>query len=247
MNTQPFVVQKPTVPDPDESRHGQLVDLQEVRRRLAEMKEPTPKDFLEALNAERAQVDRLTAQVQNIEQCQLVDSKHFGANVAEVVEPLVAKAAKKPLLMVVSVQVVLAAVLLATCVSMYFSFRSVNSSVNAVSDYAATKASWQAVGVFEDELATKATKTELKVVQTKADQSVVERLAQELRDNDGNHDNRLNDLATDLMAKANRQDVEKLSARLRATRSKVRSLEQRMKELAPTPDSAPSADLPKTM
>ncbi len=246
MNTQPFGV---VSPKKDDDQRGVVIDLSEVRRRLGEGQNPSIDDVLKALEIERQQVDQLIVRMSGVERTQQADAKHFRANVAEVVEPLVAKATKKPLLMVVRFQVVIGLVLLAVCLSMYFSFKSVYSSVNAVSDYAATKASWQAVGLLETELAGKATKAELKVVQTKADQSVVERLAQELRAKDGNHDKRLIDLATDLMSKANKEDVDKLNARLRATRFKVRSLEVRMKEIStPPPASAVEVDgRPKTM
>lgn len=240
MDTQPFAfgaaVPKPPVFDPDEGRHGQVIDLQEVRRRLAEKKDPTPKDFLEALNAERTQVDRLTVAMADAERDKLKDNKHFGANVSEVANPLIAAAIQTSYWKIFGVAVVVGLVLLALAMVGVWSHQALQSRVSRVEYGLTTKADQAQVDKLATQLATKAEKSELKAIEAKADRSVVERLSQELKDKDGAHDARLNDLATDLMSKANQDQVEKLSARLRSTRSKVRSLEQRMKEI-----SAPSA------
>ncbi len=244
MDTQPIIalgatVPKPQVSDPDEGRHGQLFDLQEMRRRLAEKKDPTTKDFLEALNAERTQVDRLTVQMANVERDKLKDNKHFGANVSEVANPLIAAAIQTSYRKIFGITVMVGLVLLAVAMIGVWSHQALQSRVSRVEYGLTIKADQAQVDKIVVQLTTKTDKSELKAIEAKADRSVVDRLSQELKDKDGVHDGRLNDLATDLMSKANQEQVDKLSARLRTTRSKVRSLEQRMKELILTPAVPP--------
>ncbi len=251
MDTQPFVIgataPKPPVSDPDESRHGQVLDLQEMRRRLAEKKNPTVKDALEALSVERAQTDQLTIRVADLENDKLKDNKHFGANVSEVAKPLIATAVQTSYRKIWSVAVVAGLVLLAVVTVGVWSHQALKSRVSLVEYGLTAKADQAQVDKIVSQLTTKADKSELKAIEAKADRSVVERLSQELKEKDGAHDARLNDLATDLMSKANQEEVEKLSARLRSTRSKIRSLEQRMKEFSTSVPAPAPAVPPKTM
>jgi hypothetical protein len=238
-----------TVPSslPSDQR-GQLIDLNEVRTRLKEKANPTVADVLEALDFERRHVDQLTVRILDLERDQITNNKHFNANVAEVAKPIVAQATKVSSRKTARLLAVFGLILLVVCLLGYRSFQSVYSRVGEVQDSLALKADKAVVEQLTVQLATKANKSDLKVIEAKADRSVVERLVQEIKGADGVHDQRLNDLATDIMSKANKGDVDKLAARLRSTRSKVRSLEQRMKELAPPPMVVvPSAALPKTM
>ncbi|GEM_PF-5804862 len=244
MDTQPFAFgalpPKPSVPDPDDGRHGQIIDLQEVRRRLTEKKDPTVKDVLEVLNAERVQTDRLVVQIADLERDKLKDSKHFGANVSEVVAPLISKAIWTSYRKIFGVVVLASLALVIVAMVGVWSHQALQLRVSRVESGLTTKANQAQVDKIVAQLTDKADKSELKVIEAKADRSVVERLTQELNSKDSVHDGRLNDLATDLMSKANKEDVDKLSARLRSTRSKVRSLEQRMKELVASPLTAPT-------
>lgn len=136
MDTQPFVIgataPKPPVSDPDESRHGQVLDLQEMRRRLAEKKNPTVKDALEALSVERAQTDQLTIRVADLENDKLKDNKHFGANVSEVAKPLIATAVQTSYRKIWSVAVVAGLVLLAVVTVGVWSHQALKSRVSLV-------------------------------------------------------------------------------------------------------------------
>jgi len=231
----------------DGSQSAQVFDLSTVRQRLDEGKDQSIQDVLEAIRVEKDLLDQTVGRVQKLEAEISANEKRFDNNVAEVAKPIVAQTTKDVFRKTVGVQAVFALLFVLVCLLVYSSFQSVHQQLDTVHDQMDNKASEQAVEKLAVVLATKATKAELKVVETKAEQSVVERLSQELRDKDGIHENRLNDLATDLMAKANKQDVSKLSARLRATRNKVRSLEQRMKELAPLEKPSEVDGLPKTM
>lgn len=241
VDTQPFGVVKP--PKQDDQK-GVVIDLVEVRKRLAEKANPTPSDFLEALDAERAQVDLLTQKVDALENERGTDNKNFKADVTDIAKPIVAQAIAASRRKTMRLQATFGLIAVILCLFGIFSFKGVYRQVDELEVRVDSKASWEAVGNLYDELLTKATKAELKVVATKADKSVVERLADEIRSKDSTQDKQLTDLATDLMSKANKEDVDKLSARLRATRKKVRSLEQRMKDLAVQP--AGTSDVPES-
>ena len=231
----------------DGSQRAQVFDLSTVRQRLAESKDPSIQDVLEGIRAEKDLLDQTVGRVQKLETELSSNEKRFDDNVAEVAKPIVAQTTKDVFRKTVGLQAVFGLLFVLVCLLAYNSFQSMHQQMGVIHTQMDHKASKQSVDNLIVELATKATKAELKVVETKAEQSVVERLSQELRDKDGIHENRLNDLATDLMAKANKQDVSKLSARLRATRNKVRSLEQRMKELTPLEKPSEVDGLPKTM
>lgn len=152
-----------------------------------------------------------------------IDNKRFVANVAEAAEPIITGAIKA-------------------------SERktAVLADMGVVRQVVTTKADKAEVASVAEHLDAKADKTELKRIEFKADRSVVERLAEEMKSQDGEHTQCLMIWLRDIMSKANRGDVDKLSARLRATRSKVRLLEQRMNELVQPVTVAPSSDTPKS-
>ncbi len=239
----------PPLSEDDSGRHGQLIDLRQVRERLAtKLKDPSIKDLVEALDAERLHTDRLTTRVGDLERDQLTDSKYFNNNVSEVARPIAARAVELLNAKMVRLMLFLGLALLLVVVIGAWSYKTMRSQVVQVQSDLLTKADKAQVDRVKELLHMKADRNQLNAIKLKADQSVVERLSQELRDKDGGHEDRISNLATDLMSKANKDDVLKLDARLRQTRFKVRSLEQRVKELTPSPTVSPPSDtLPKTM
>lgn len=102
-----------------------------------------------------------------------IDNKRFVANVAEAAEPIITGAIKA-------------------------SERktAVLADMGVVRQVVTTKADKAEVASVAEHLDAKADKTELKRIEFKADRSVVERLAEEMKSQDGEHTQCLNDLAT---------------------------------------------------
>lgn len=223
----------------DGGQRLQPIDLDEVRRRLKDLrekKEPTIQDLLESLDLERTHADRLDTRVGQLERDVLAMNSHFGANVAEVVNPLIAKAIKEArqwrhlAFLAVGVLVVgtlaVAAILLAS---------SVSDGVQGLHQQMASKADKAQLAKLADQLNSKADKVQvdkhLLAIELKADKSVVERLARELQDTDRSQSERINDVATEFFAKADKVQVNKLASRLRTTRQKLNQLERRVQDI----------------
>ena len=256
-NTDPYGRTGVGLPPKDEGQKGVVFDLEEVRRRLKQKSEPTTKDLAEALEVERAFSDSLDIGLGQVRRDLIAMDAHFSGNVREVVaEDL---AAVKPLSSRVTWGIAIGILafilgLLGNIVgwSALTSASSAKDQVTQVKRELADKADRAEVTKLSAVLLTKADKSELKAIEAKADKSVVERLAAELENKGGAHDQRLNDLATDLMSKADKTAVAKIAARLRSTRAQVNVLQKRVQDLqdaAQPPPAAqpPAVDHPKTM
>ncbi len=225
------------VGNPDDK--GQIIDLGEVRRRLDENQNPTTKDFFDALMAERREVDRLTKVSTDVSDAQGKMQKHFKADVLEVVREAAESESPKKSHKLVNAALVLA--VLGLAFGLLGNFAGWSAFSDASSAKAEARATKNQVEVKADRvevknaLETKANKAEvenqLKTIETKAEMSVVDRLVAELRARDGTQDQQISDIATRLMAKAEKEDVNKIAAKMRQTTNRVGKLEKRIQEL----------------
>jgi hypothetical protein len=219
----------------DGSKDQEIIDLTEVRRRLQAQKEPTAQDFLDALALHGVHAESMERRVGQVERDLIAMDRHFGANVAEVVKPLITKALNEARywrhLALLAFGVLVVGVF---AVAAIFMASSTRTDLRSLRHDLSAKANQSQVEAISRELETKADKAEvskrLLAVELKADKSVVEQLARELQDADKDQGERVNDLATTLLSKADKAEVGKIASRLRATRYKLDRLERRFQD-----------------
>lgn len=255
-------------PPKNDGQRGVVFDPTEVKKRLHVVSEdqdgpsgkpePTLQDLLDNIGDQRRFVGSLEHRVDQLQQAQQRHDQHFAANVREVVAEDITKT-HQSLRSRVTWSLIIGVIafvlgILGNIVgwSALTSAFSVKSEVVQVKQDLAAKADRTEVAKLSELLLSKADKSELKAIAAKADKSVVERLSDELKTKDGAHDQRLNDLATDLMSKADKAQVAKLAARLRSTRAQVNVLQKRVQDLQDAAQPPPAVNLqtderPKTM
>lgn len=229
---------QPTTGVPSDAKL-QLVDLGEVRRRIAEKREPTVRDVLALMEVERHHSDQLDLTIGQMQRDQASRDRDFKGEVLNAVEGHFRLSKNglrlKRLTWAIGGLAVLFLIGFIVALSAAIDAQSAQETAEATKNAIGEKADRLELAKFKEGTEANFAKmqTEIKVIATKADQSVVDRLAAELRARDGQQEARISDISTLLMAKADKERVEKLAAMLRVkvSRGEMRKLEARIQQL----------------
>jgi hypothetical protein len=239
---------------PADPNKGQVIDLDEIKRRMKEGKEPTVHDLLDAIGLERREVEAVGRRLEAVETEQSKDRKHFGANVREVITEELRDFAssRSKVAWALGLAIVGLVIGLVANIPGWSAFSDANlAKMEAASAKAAVgeKADRLELVKVKDQLTTKADKAEVNQklqdlqdeINLKADIKTVLQ-AMGAKADKAEVDNKLEGLTT----KADKAEVRKIAS---ALRGRAKKLEERMKVLedkVEPPAPSPSAE-PKTM